>query len=602
MHNLQQQLSIGLQALTQGNFPLAEQNFARILATNPTEPNALYFLGAVKKSQGQMQEAIALMKRSLTANPKQAQVSNGLGNIYKELDDLKAAKKYYLSALDSDPNYAEASFNIGLLLQDSSPHEALTAFQKATKLQPQNTAFQNAMGVAYQNLKDLTKAEQCFQLAIRLNNKNYKAFHNLGALYKDQYRYEDAIKYLSQAIALAPHSIEPRYIRANIYYELGDFEKADTEYRTVIGIDPAYIDAHTSLNKLYWEHRKTDLYGKSYIVGIKKHPQSAELCLHHLRAMQKSGKIDEAIERSHEYSKQFPRHAPLAQTHAQIHAAHVSAEQATALFEQATALAPDDKNIRIDTSRHYIKTHDYKSAIKHLDAAENISKYDQEMWAYKSLCWRLQGDERHEWLTDHNHLIHAAKIAVPKGYNNLPDFMNHLRETLKALHTTKRAPIDQTLIGGSQTHGKLFDRTNPVITSLKSALSETISPFIQNLPTDKTHPLYNRNTGNFSFSASWSVWLRDGGFHINHIHPLGWFSSSFYVEVPNFDEEARNKKQGWIKFGESGLELGGVDQPFQFIEPEEGLLALFPSFMWHGTVPFEGTSDRITAPFDIIPN
>ena len=35
--------------------------------------------------------------------------------------------------------------------------------------------------------------------------------------------------------------------------------------------------------------------------------------------------------------------------------------------------------------------------------------------------------------------------------------------------------------------------------------------------------------------------------------------------------------------------------------PEPGLLVLFPSYMWHGTVPFHDTAARTTIAFDVIP-
>jgi Putative 2OG-Fe(II) oxygenase len=30
-------------------------------------------------------------------------------------------------------------------------------------------------------------------------------------------------------------------------------------------------------------------------------------------------------------------------------------------------------------------------------------------------------------------------------------------------------------------------------------------------------------------------------------------------------------------------------------------LVLFPSYFWHGTVPFESSADRLTIAFDVVP-
>jgi hypothetical protein len=155
--------------------------------------------------------------------------------------------------------------------------------------------------------------------------------------------------------------------------------------------------------------------------------------------------------------------------------------------------------------------------------------------------------------------------------------------------------------GGSQTSGRLLDSNDPIIEKLKIALAENVSEYLDALPVDVDHPFLGRRTSGFDFSASWSVWLRRDGFHVNHVHPMGWLSSSFYVELPDFSEEEVANREGWIKFGESGLGLGVRESVSKYIQPKPGMLALFPSYMWHGTVPFGREADRITAPFDVMP-
>jgi hypothetical protein len=43
-------------------------------------------------------------------------------------------------------------------------------------------------------------------------------------------------------------------------------------------------------------------------------------------------------------------------------------------------------------------------------------------------------------------------------------------------------------------------------------------------------------------------------------------------------------------------------QAEHWVQPKPGLLALFPSYMWHGTEPFGGTEPRLTIAFDLVPN
>jgi hypothetical protein len=96
------------------------------------------------------------------------------------------------------------------------------------------------------------------------------------------------------------------------------------------------------------------------------------------------------------------------------------------------------------------------------------------------------------------------------------------------------------------------------------------------------------------------VRLRPHGFHINHVHQLGWLSSACHIELPAAVEQSEDR-QGWLKFGEPGVATQPALPPEHFVKPEPGRLVLFPSYMWHGTVPFEGDQDRLTVAFDVIP-
>jgi uncharacterized protein (TIGR02466 family) len=103
------------------------------------------------------------------------------------------------------------------------------------------------------------------------------------------------------------------------------------------------------------------------------------------------------------------------------------------------------------------------------------------------------------------------------------------------------------------------------------------------------------------FSGAWSVRLRTQGHHTNHVHPKGWISSALYISVP--DEVAEGTDEaGFIQFGAPEEKLGLNLPPVRTIRPAVGSLVLFPSYMWHGTIPFTSSQSRISVAFDIIPH
>ena len=123
---------------------------------------------------------------------------------------------------------------------------------------------------------------------------------------------------------------------------------------------------------------------------------------------------------------------------------------------------------------------------------------------------------------------------------------------------------------------------------------------MQSIGKSNTHPLTARNTGDYRISGCWSVKLQGNGKHVNHVHPAGWISSAYYVAVPD-EVQDETGKAGWIKFGEPPFNSTPPTPPQKWVRPAAGLLVLFPSFLWHGTVPISDGSLRVTAPFDVVP-
>ena len=60
-------------------------------------------------------------------------------------------------------------------------------------------------------------------------------------------------------------------------------------------------------------------------------------------------------------------------------------------------------------------------------------------------------------------------------------------------------------------------------------------------------------------------------------------------------------RQGWIKFGEPSFKSVLREPVRRAIQPVPGRLVLFPSYMWHGTIPFEDEAVRTTIAFDVVP-
>ena len=150
----------------------------------------------------------------------------------------------------------------------------------------------------------------------------------------------------------------------------------------------------------------------------------------------------------------------------------------------------------------------------------------------------------------------------------------------------------------TQTRGNLFDRRDPLIGRLVAQIRTGVLNRLRQLPDDPSHPFLSRKTQHIAFAGSWSVRLRSEGFHIAHIHQRGWMSSALYVALP---PEVGSGDAGALAFGIPDKALG-LDLPPRRVErPQVGRLVIFPSYLWHGTLPFESEQPRLTVAFDALP-
>jgi uncharacterized protein (TIGR02466 family) len=96
------------------------------------------------------------------------------------------------------------------------------------------------------------------------------------------------------------------------------------------------------------------------------------------------------------------------------------------------------------------------------------------------------------------------------------------------------------------------------------------------------------------FDSLWVNLLRGPGHHSAHIHPHSILSGTFYVEVPS--------GSGAIRFEDPRLPLmmAAPQRPDSFItvEPRDGLLLLWESWLRHEVLPGTGRGERLSVSFN----
>ncbi len=598
---IQRRLQQALDAQRSGDLVLAEAACRQALEINPDAPNALQFLGLIQVKQGDIAAGERLMRRSLEVNPRQPHVLNNLGNLLRDQGKVKEAAGLYGQAVTQQPGYFDAWLHLAMARLDMEDYEgAREASAEAGKLKPRDPRPLNVLGLSYKGQELYDEAIAAFERALGVTPGYTRALHNLGVALRQSGKPKEAIVYYEQAGLANAEVPELQYNYGNALIDLDKVDEAIHRYRRAIALRPDFRDAHSTLNKVLWQHGRSDEYLASYKEATRTVPRNAELRLDYGAALAQIGQVVEAEAVYRDALSAVGENARLYHGLARVLASQLRPREAIDAFQRSVALDPRRVKHRASYARLLIGLERFDEALAQLAAAADVRPFDQEIIAYKGLCWRLMGDPRDGWLNDYERFVRSFKIETPPGYASLAEFNNALNRALDQLHTTKIQPADQTLLGGTQTQDSLFTRRIKEVQEVRAAIEDVVRRYIDELPDDPDHPLLCRKSKNFRFAGSWSVRLKSEGFHVNHVHPAGWISSSYYVEVPDIVNTSDNN-EGWITFGESGQKLVGRDEVQKMIKPEPGMLALFPSYTFHGTIPFTSAETRTTTPFDVVP-
>jgi hypothetical protein len=102
---------------------------------------------------------------------------------------------------------------------------------------------------------------------------------------------------------------------------------------------------------------------------------------------------------------------------------------------------------------------------------------------------------------------------------------------------------------------------------------------------------------------SWAALLHGDGYQRWHVHPEGWISGVYYVDLPKL-ERADGGTEGYIEFGIFPFsdEIPNLDRHSWRVKPEAGTLLLFPSYYAHRTWPTKVSDARLSIAFDVVPS
>ena len=597
-------LDRAVEHLSRDEVASAEQLVVGVLERDQHNFNALQLLGTVRSLQNRPQEAEQLYVRSLSLNRNQPRVLVNIGHLMRPQGRHAAAAMAYKEAVTLQPNYTLAHFNLAVTLHEVGAfEEAERSYRETLRLDPSHISAQIGLGAVLNNLKRSAEAEELLKpLLDKTTDPQLLAAleHNLGAARNNRNDHVGALAHFDRALAHVPQHFGAEHSKADALNYLGREDEAVEAFRRSLAINPQNLGAHRDLNQLLYRLNRDDEFLKSYDDAAQKAPHMTQFPIAKANFLLNQDRHEEARETFERVIAREPNNTDALNGLAVANLKLKRFGEAIAAYEKGLALAPSHTYLLNGLATTLVLAGEPKKAVMMAEHALSFAPHDQTALGVLGTAWRLAGDAREFDLNGYDKFIRVYDLEPPKGYSDMDAFNRDLNAYLDTLHPNVREYIDQSLRNGTQTLGNIFDGGHELVGKLKTRIEEAIARYIREIGTDAKHPLLSRRTNAFNFSGSWSSRLRDCGYHTNHLHPGGWISSAYYIALPEAVADA-DSKAGWIKFGEPGFDLELRDPVRRAVQPQPGRLVLFPSYMWHGTVPFRSKQTRTTIAFDVVP-
>ena len=424
------------------------------------------------------------------------------------------------------------------------------------------------------------------------------AEHNLAAALGDLGDALGSAKAAQRAIDKGGKAPETWLVLGRALQGLGRLTDAESAYRESLRLRPGQIEARRDLAQLIWM-RTADATVAMRPFETTNIPAE----LHEpLIALGAAAKLDMQDDRA-SYDWLLPFLGPGSGLRL-----HLAAARAAGGFDPSLALtharaafaaAPEAAEARIAVVTALMGCGLVSDALPMLDAHLQDAPLDQYAIALRYTALRLLHDPRALTPADYETLVRGYSLLTPDPSTDLAPWMVEAGKALDRLHAFQAHPFDQSVRMGTQAPIDPRWARDPVLDAVFAALDTPVSAYV-NAMNGQTDPMSRRRTtAGWEMSGAWSIRLRQGGRHTDHIHPRGWVSSALHIVLPTLTPDA--PRAGWLRFG--AVRLGvGLDLPAEhWVEPRPGRVVLFPSWLWHGTEPFTGSGDRLTIAFDVQP-
>ncbi len=468
--------------------------------------------------------------------------------------------------------------------------EAASSFRKMLTLDPRIAEIHFNLGAINTQLNDIKAAIACYRKALQIKPDLTVAHFNLGILLQQQDLLQEAAKHYRQAVEQQPGFFEAWANWGTVLQAIGDLQAAEQCYRKVLELN-ADARGYFNLGTVLYGQGEHPAAIEAFRAALRLVPSFADAWNDLGETYRDQGDMDEAVRCYREALKADPNHARANYNLGECYCLGEQLEQAIPYFA-----ASDFADAQERVLQCLYKTEQFDAFERRLDQIVAQGRHDSILMGTLSTHYAINFDRQNPYgfcknpmdFVQHTHIAELSDPANP--------LLKELLHDIKSLAIAERK--QGRLYYGIQSAGNLLQRAEPSFRKLATLIRAKVKAYQKHF-SNYDDALIRLFPKELEFASSWYLRMKQGGYLTSHIHEEGWISGCVYLQLP--DKGAGH--EGSFEYGIDGDDYPRLHDEFpcRIVDQVVGDLVLFPSSLFHRTIPFESDQERVCVAFDIKP-
>ena len=294
-------MTIGRNAVYATNISLWEDAEAK----SSGKPRPHFNLGQAYQDTQRMPEAIREYQHALALKPDIYAAYSNIAAIYLDQREFGKGEEMLQKVTTLAPNFTEGFINLAVLyIRTQQPDKALSAVNRALELNPESFAAHFNKGEALTQKGDFKAALESYKQAIHLRPDLPSFRLTLGVAYS---RAGDRDMAEKEFVALTNTPIAAEAYRnlGVLYTEEGKMDEAVQNFQEATRLKPAFSDAYHDLGVVYIQKRMPDAAIEQFRKTLQQQPDHGPATMHIAMALQMKGDISGAKQTLQDYLQRY---------------------------------------------------------------------------------------------------------------------------------------------------------------------------------------------------------------------------------------------------------------------------------------------------------